>query len=343
MQRVKAERERQFAAARNAEINASMAAVARARASLDYNRIETSSVCRPYNCKVEHGNQVATLSAAEYAAMTSHCVRAPQSPRCEAERIREFAAARNAEINASMAAVARARTSTTVAINTTHCTGYEATPRCEAERSRHLTLALTHCKSADDTSPRCTVERDREFHIARNAEIDRSMAAVASDRALQRHESAGRYSTGRNNSVNAALSAYGSANEPLETGAIGVPELPMEPGPTPARDLKLEHRSSNDPCRAAGTPLSPLQFSRGNTIDETMTPQLERLAEIAQTCPGVRIEVHGYSDRTGSTFHNRVTRPGPRPGDHRLPHRRRRRAEPRRRHRPRSHGVRAAL
>ncbi len=37
------------------------------------------------------------------------------------------------------------------------------------------------------TSPRCTAERDREFHIARNAEINHSIAAVAGARALQRH------------------------------------------------------------------------------------------------------------------------------------------------------------
>jgi outer membrane protein OmpA-like peptidoglycan-associated protein len=337
-------RARAFERARNAEIAASIAAVAAERTrqlEIEQNALSTR-VLAVANLErnrrfAAHQNKLAADSMERVAALRkwqlamskTHC-HSPQSrtPRCQAERAqkfakrqnalatasmqrvkaereRQFAAARNAEINASMAAVARARASTTVAINTTHCTGYEVTPRCEAERSRDFTLALTHCKSADDTSPRCAVERDREFHIARNAEINRSVAAVASDRALQRLEAAGRYSTGRNNSVNAALSAYGSANEPLETGAIGAPELPMDPGPTPARDLKLEHRSANDPCRAAGTPLSPLQFSRGNTIDETMTPQLERLAEIAQTCPGVRIEVHGYSDG-GSAFHNRA-------------------------------------
>jgi outer membrane protein OmpA-like peptidoglycan-associated protein len=337
-------RARAFEQARNAEIAASIAAVAADRTrqlEIEQNALSTR-VLAVANLErnrrfAAHQNKLAADSMERVAALRkwqlamskTHC-HSPQSrtPRCQAERAqkfakrqnalatasmqrvkaerqRQFAAARNAEINASMAAVARARASTSLAINTTHCTGYEVTPRCEAERSRDFTLALTHCKSADDASPRCAVERDREFHIARNAEINRSMAAVASDRALQRLEAAGRYSTGRNNSVNAALSAYGSANEPLETGAIGVPELPLEPGPTPARDLKLEHRSANDPCRAAGTPLSPLQFSRGNTIDETMTPQLERLAEIAQTCPGVRIEVHGYSDG-GSAFHNRA-------------------------------------
>ena len=157
------EREREFRIARNAEIERSLAAVARNRAtSGNDGRIETSSVCRPYNCKAENGNHTATLSAAEYAALTSHCVRAPQSPRCEAERIREFAAARNAEIERSLAAVARNR-ATELAINTTHCTGGTVTPRCEAERNREITLALSHCKSDADNTPRCAAEREREF------------------------------------------------------------------------------------------------------------------------------------------------------------------------------------
>jgi outer membrane protein OmpA-like peptidoglycan-associated protein len=338
-------RSRAFEQARNAEIDASMAAVAAVRTrQLEVAQNTLSArVFAVANAERDrrfaaHQNRLATASMERVAALRkwelamsmTHC-QSPRSrtPRClteraqkfakrqnalatasmqrvKAERERQFAAARNAEVNASMAAVTRARASTDVAINTTHCTGYEVTPRCEAERSRAFTLALTYCKSDTDNSPRCAVERDREFHIARNAEINRSMAAVAGARALQRLEAASRYSTGRNNSVNAALSAYGSTDEPLETGAIGAPQLPMEPGPTPARDLKLEHRSSNDPCRAAGAPLAPLQFIRGSTIDETMTPELERLAGIAQTCPGVRIEVHGYSDG-GSAFHNRVT------------------------------------
>ncbi len=284
--RCAAERIREFAAARNAEIERSLAAVARNRAATlalstthckgpqvtprcaaerarelqlalthcktganasprceeERNRQRVLEQCKlagysSSGCNFEPARQAAAISAAEYAALTSHCVRVPASPRCEAERIREFAAARNAEIERSLAAVARNRTSI-LAVNTTHCTGIEITPRCEAERNRELTLALTHCKSDADTAPRCAAERDRDFHIARNAEIDHSIAAVAGARALQRMQAAGIQPHGRNDALNAALSAYGSIDSPLETGAIGAPELPMEPGPTPAQDLK---------------------------------------------------------------------------------------------------------
>ena len=137
------ERDRAFHIARNAEIERSLAAVARNRATSAYSLIETSTVCGPYNCAPE---------AADYAALTSHCVRRPESPRCAAERIRDFAAARNAEIERSLAAVARNRAAT-LALSATHCKGPQVTPRCEAERAR-------------------------EFAAARNAEIKASIAAV---------------------------------------------------------------------------------------------------------------------------------------------------------------------
>jgi outer membrane protein OmpA-like peptidoglycan-associated protein len=66
----------------------------------------------------------------------------------------------------------------------THCkTPNSATPRCQAERANALALARTHCKTADSTTPRCETEREREFAAARNAEINASIAAVASERA----------------------------------------------------------------------------------------------------------------------------------------------------------------
>jgi outer membrane protein OmpA-like peptidoglycan-associated protein len=324
------ERDRNFHIARNAEIERSLAAVARNRAaSSDYSRIETSGICKPYNC---------SMDPTEYAALTSHCVRRPESPRCAAERIREFAAARNAEIERSLAAVARNRAAT-LALDTTHCKGPQVTPRCENERNREFAAArnaeinasiaavkraraserqqaatlsaaeyaalTSHCVRSPQ-SPRCTAERIREFAAARNREINHSIAAVAGARALERMQAAGKLPNGRKNALNAALSAYGSIESPLETGAIGNPELPIEPGPTPAQDLKLQHESANEPCRPAGRPFAPLPFTKGISIDESMVPELERLAGIASVCPGVRIEVHGYSDGKGSLSTNRA-------------------------------------
>jgi outer membrane protein OmpA-like peptidoglycan-associated protein len=401
----------EFARQRNAEIDASIASVARIRAFEQARNAEIAAsilavnAVRTRQLEIEQNalanrvlaaanaernrrvaayqnklatdslERVAALRKWELAMSTTHC-KSPRSrtPRCaaeraqkfakrqnalatasvervKAERTRQFAAARNAEIERSIAAVARNRV--ILAINTTHCTGIEITPRCEAERNREMTLALTHCKTATDTSPRCAVESDRAFHIARNAEIERSLAAVARNRAatlaantthckgpqltprcaaerdrafhiarnaeinhsiaavagaraLQRMQAAGKLPTGRNNALNAAISAYGSIDASLETGAIGIPELPMEPGPTPTQDLKLQHNSANEPCRPAGQAFAPLPFTKGISVDDSMVPALDRLAGIASVCPGVRIEVHGYSDGKGSLSTNRA-------------------------------------
>jgi outer membrane protein OmpA-like peptidoglycan-associated protein len=129
----------------------------------------------------------------------SYCAAVANSPRCEAERAREFAAARNAEINASIAAVNAARVWLTAA--RTHCKAANSTtPRCEAERARELALARTHCKSPDSTTPRCEAERAREFAAARNAEIDASMAAVQALRARE-------FAAARNLEINASVAA----------------------------------------------------------------------------------------------------------------------------------------
>ena len=350
--RCAAERTREFAAARNAEINASIAAVARNRAATlainithcngpqvtprcaaerarelklalthcktaahmsprceeERNRQRVLAQCKlagysSSGCNFEPARQAAALSAAEYAALTSHCVRSPQSPRCDAERIREFAAARNAEIERSLAAVARNR-ATSGNYGRIETSGICKPYKCSLEPAEYAMLT-SHCVRRPE-SPRCAAERIREFAAARNAEIERSLAAVARQRALQRKQAADAMHQGRINALNAALSAYGSIDSPLETGAIGGPELPMEPGPTPAQDLKLQHNSANESCRPAGQPFAPLPFTKGISVDESMVPELDRLAAIASVCPGVRIEVHGYADGKGSPSTNRA-------------------------------------
>ncbi|WP_195930571.1 OmpA family protein [Hyphomicrobium album] len=291
---------REFHIARNAEIDHSIAAVAGARARLQANNsITTASVDTP-----------AALSAAEYAALTSHCVRAPQSPRCEAERIREFAAARNAEINASIAAVERNRGYSPA--NNSIDTGATCKPyNCnveQADRAPALSAiqyaALTsHCIRVP-ASPRCAAERIREFAAARNAEIDRSIAAVAAARALNRQQA--NTATGSNNTdSNSSFSAYGDVIAPLETGALGVLPRPTLPEARPLPEFELRQDISAESCRATGTPFGPLHFSNSLDIDAAMRPELDRLAHLAATCPGMRIEVHGYSDGRSSAFINR--------------------------------------
>jgi outer membrane protein OmpA-like peptidoglycan-associated protein len=265
--RVKAERERAFAAARNAEIILSIATVA-------HNRTRTIA----YN--------------------TSHCATNEVNPRCEAER--------NRELQLAM----------------THCkTENDASPRCAAERNANNSIttasvdksaalsaaeyaALTsHCVRAPQ-SPRCEAERIREFAAARNAEIDRSIAAVAATRALNRQQA--NTATGSNNSDNnSGISSYSDLIAPLETGALGVLPRPTLPEGRPLPEFELRHGISAEPCRATGTPFGPLHFSNGLNIDAAMRPELDRLAHLAATCPGMRIEIHGYSDGRSSTFINR--------------------------------------
>lgn len=158
---------------------------------------------------------------------TSYCRSSiDASPRCEAERAREFAAARNAEIEASLAAVRRHRAELALAL--THCkTPDSTTPRCLAEREREfaaarnaeidaslaavakaraLDLARTHCKTADSMTPRCEAERARAFAAARNAEINASLAAVENERARA-------FAAARNAEARASLAAYYAERE----------------------------------------------------------------------------------------------------------------------------------
>lgn len=315
--RIKAQRQRQLEIEQNKLIEASLAAVEaqkQIRFAIRQNALATASVIR---VKIERNRQLAlSLSPCKSAddqrprclaqrdrefAAEQNKLAAASAARVTAERERAFAAARNAEINRSIAAVARNRAQT-IAYNASPCANSETSPRCEAERNRELQLALTHCKTAADTSPRCTEQRDREFHIARNAEIDRSIAAVAAARAREQANTA----TGNSNTDNnSGISAYGDVIAPLETGALGVLPRPTLPEARPLPEIELRHDISTEPCRPTGTPFGPLHFGNGLDIDATMRPELDRLASLAATCPGMRIEIHGYSDGRSSTFINR--------------------------------------
>ncbi len=266
--RVTAERERAFAAARNAEVNASIAAVARARTAV-------------------------------VASNISHCARNETTPRCEAERRRELQASlthcKSSDDASPRCANERSQWARIYATATSHCARNETTPRCEAERSRELQASLTHCKSATSTTPRCEAERAHNFQVARNIEIDRSIAAVARERAAQRLETASTATSGR--------TSHGSTTtSPLETGALGVPSMPTQPQQKGVLDHGFRHDISADPCRANGQPFGPLHFTTGLEVNAGMHPELDRLAALAMTCPGMRIELHGYSDGTGSPF-----------------------------------------
>ena len=293
-----AARRRAFAQARNAEIELATAAVRAARErdlALSRTYCKSPETATP-RCKVERAREFAAARNAEIAASLAAV---------EARREPAFAAARNAEIRASIAAVTITR-ARTAALGITRCTGRELpTSHCAAERTIQLALSRTHCKTAGSSSPRCEAERAHEFAIARNMEIGASIATVKAARERG-------FAAARNAEINAAFAAYGTqrtrsaqtetpagptAPSPLETGAIRIPDA------LPLPVLPERHSLAAEPCSAAGQRLPPVQFSGvGTAIDDAMKPGLDRLADIARGCPFVRIEIHGYSDASGSAF-----------------------------------------
>ncbi|WP_083555839.1 OmpA family protein [Hyphomicrobium sp. NDB2Meth4] len=281
LQRVADERARAFAVARNNEINASLAAVAAARGQVPNNYVAAvghpASICAnsaAAGCQPIEAPQVALsdcrsvgysapgcridrANTTEVSYSLSHCKSASDtSPRCAAERAHQLQA------------------------SLTHCkSATDASPRCEAERAHQLQASLTHCKSATDASPRCEAERARDFRIARNNEIDRSIAAVAAARAR--------------GLLDTAATTQPHSNS-IETGAISVPQLPKTPAVEMERRGSRFHDISNDPCRVGL--FDPVPFTRSGRIESEARPELDRLARLVETCPGMRVEVHGYTD-----------------------------------------------
>jgi outer membrane protein OmpA-like peptidoglycan-associated protein len=222
---VKTERTRAFAAARNAEINASLAAVTaeRTRAFAAARNAEVNASLAAYNA--EQGRAFTARHNAEMRAAIAAM---------KAERSQPgFAAARNAEINASLAAF--------------------------------------------------KAERARAFAAARNAEINASMAAVQAQRAL-------------------SLALASAGQRRIETGAISLPDTLSLANNAPV----VRKARQLGPCREAARIMSPLQFSEGSVaIEPAMKPELDRIAMMARTCPAVRIEIHGHSDNSGPQQINR--------------------------------------
>jgi outer membrane protein OmpA-like peptidoglycan-associated protein len=307
---------------------------------------------------------------------TGHCAANPTTPRCEAERAREFAAARNAEIDASIAAVNAARDwlvlarthcktsdSTTprcmaertreLALARTHCKSPDSmTPRCQAERAYELALARTHCKTPGSATPRCMAERSRDFAAARNAEINASIAAVSAERggafaaarnaesnasiAAVNAERARAFASARNAEINASIAAVeaertrafaaarnaevnasiaaveaqhalrlaidSARRSRVETGAISLPDTLSLAKAAPV----VRRARHGEPCREVARLMSPLEFSDGNAeIEQAMKPELDRIAMMARSCPAIRIEIHGHSDNSGPSQINR--------------------------------------
>ena len=306
----------EFARARNAEINASVA-----RVEAERKRAFIAARNAEINQSIAH---VEERRADELAMSLTHC-KTPDSttPRCEAERAREFADARNAEITASISRVKSARDF--VAERNAEIEASLA--RVQAERERRLSLNLTHCKTPDSTTPRCEAERARNFAAARNAEIEASIAMVEAMRAVRKArdaqiasslaaakaERARKFQIARNAEIEASVARVDAARargeivavsdlEPIETGAINFDDLPTRVVAKPV----LRSTSVMRPCRAAHYLASPLHFSTASAnLDDDMKTRLDQLAVVAKACPRISIEVHGHSDGSGPVQINR--------------------------------------
>jgi len=287
------EHERAFAEARNTEITASLEAVKAAR-EREFAAARTSCESPDANLPPCEGDVAANFAKARNAEIDASIAVVAE------EHERAFAEARNAEVTASLEAVKAARERDYAEARTTEMMAWVSAIR--GDRTQRFAQA----RNAEIDASIAAVKAAREFAAARNAEINASVALVTAARERS-------FAEARNIEIESALSAYraertirsaqaltqkpaaGSQAPSIETGAIRVPEVPVEP------ILPLRHSIGTEPCPAAGIPLSPVQFSGpGATVDDAMKPGLDTIAAIARDCPAVRIEIHGYSDTSAA-------------------------------------------
>ena len=189
--------EAEFAKARNAEIDASIAA---AKVAREHRFAEAR------NAEIEAS--ILTVRAAresEFALNRTSC-ESPDSnlPPCQGEIAANFAAARNAEIEASLAAVDAEREHRFAQARNAEIEASIAT--VEAARARQQALNRTSCESPDANLAPCQGEVAANFAKARNAEIEASIAAANTERER-------RFAQERNTEIAASVAAVKAARE----------------------------------------------------------------------------------------------------------------------------------
>ena len=189
--------EAEFAKARNAEIDASIAA---AKVAREHRFAEAR------NAEIEAS--ILTVKAAresEFALNRTSC-ESPDSnlPPCQGEIAANFAAARNAEIEASLAAVDAEREHRFAQARNAEIEASIAT--VEAARARQQALNRTSCESPDANLAPCQGEVAANFAKARNAEIEASIAAANTERER-------RFAQERNTEIAASVVAVKAARE----------------------------------------------------------------------------------------------------------------------------------
>jgi len=190
----------------------------------------------------------------------------------EANRRQQFIAERNAEIETSIAA-------------------YEAERRSRFASERNAEIARS-------VAIRGKIERDeREFAAARTAEIEASVAAYQ-----QARERA--FAAARNAEATASILAY---NRQRAVSAAVIAIAPSSGNrstayvPVAARVAEVK-----DTCRSFAAAPEAVRFARASArFDKSVVRALDQVATLARKCPGLEIEIRGYTDASGSATRNR--------------------------------------
>ncbi len=287
-----------FAKARNAEIKASLAAVA-ARQSAEFTEARNAEISASLAAVEKERNLVAF--AAARGAEISELLAA-----VKAHRIEAFAEARNQEIEASLAAVAAQRdlAQFAAARNSEIETSIAAV---EATRM----MAFAEARNAEIAASLAAVDAERElaqFAAARNTEIETSVAAVDSVRMVE-------FAAARNAEVKTAMMAY----ELQRTGALTLAKrrgevLDIETGSIEAKAgftakgilPQGTETVGGAACQSMIQDVGPIYWTRATTqLDSASRKRLDALAAIANRCSSLVIEIHGHSDTSGTPATNR--------------------------------------
>jgi outer membrane protein OmpA-like peptidoglycan-associated protein len=195
----------------------------------------------------------------------------------------KFAAARNGEIAASLAAVA-------------------------AQRELAQFVAA---RNAEIVASLAAVEAQRElarFAAARNAEIESSIAAVEAMRTVE-------FAAARNAEIKTAMMAYelqragalamvkrrGEALS-IETGSIEAKAGFTAKGILPGGAQTIGGQA----CQSMLQDVGPIYWTRATTeLDGASRKRLDALAAIASRCSSMVIEIHGHSDSWGTEATNK--------------------------------------
>jgi outer membrane protein OmpA-like peptidoglycan-associated protein len=218
----------------------------------------------------------------------------------------EFAADRNTEINASVAAVAAQRELVALA----EAWNRESAASLAAVESVRMT-EFTEARNNEIAASLAAVEGQRElvaFAQARNVEITASLAAVEGVRMTE-------FAAARNAEIKTSMMAYELQRTStlamtrrrgevlgIETGSVETKPAVVARAILPAG----AQTPGGQACQSMLRDLGPIYWVRSTAgIDGDSRKRLDELAAIANRCASMVIEIHGHSDSSGSPAANK--------------------------------------